>query len=76
MHTNRINFLYCIHAGSCVLRGLSNGCCDSRQLTCTGACGVGTTGPCFCDQMCHSLNDCCFDVLEIGCFPRSELLKN
>ena len=26
---------------------------------------------CYCDQNCHSVNDCCSDIADIGCHPAS-----
>ena len=26
---------------------------------------------CFCDQTCYNLNDCCSDIVDIGCSPAS-----
>ena len=50
--------------GSCVNAGFTS-CCDPANET--AECGQGE---CFCDQMCHTLGDCCFDIEAINCFPR------
>ena len=26
---------------------------------------------CYCDQNCHNVNDCCSDIVDIGCHPAS-----
>ena len=26
---------------------------------------------CYCDQNCHTTNDCCSDIADIGCHPAS-----
>ena len=52
--------------GSCVENGYQ-GCCDSGALNCSVS---STSGSCYCDQLCHHYNDCCSDILEIGCFGK------
>ena len=52
--------------GSCLELNLSySGCCvRSLSLNCNNK-------GCYCDQNCHSLNNCCNDVTAIGCHPAS-----
>ena len=52
--------------GSCLALNLSySGCCRrSLSQDCSN-------NGCYCDQSCHSLNDCCNDVVDIGCHPAS-----
>ena len=26
---------------------------------------------CYCDQRCYNANDCCSDIIDIGCYPAS-----
>ena len=48
--------------------------CLSLNLYYSGCC-VWTLSPscnnngCYCDQMCHNVNNCCDDVADIGCHP-------
>ena len=53
-------------SGSCLALNLSySGCCIwSLSPPCTN-------NGCFCDQTCHILNDCCSDLLDMGCYPAS-----
>ena len=50
------------------------GSCLALYLTYFGCC-VWFISPtcsdngCYCDQVCHILNDCCSDVTDIGCHP-------
>ena len=55
-----------MNIGSCLALNLNySGCCVWRlSSTCFS---IG----CFCDQGCHSLGDCCYDIGDIGCFPAS-----
>ena len=52
--------------GSCLALNLSySGCCvESLSPNCSN-------NGCFCDQKCHSWNDCCSDIADIGCHPES-----
>ena len=43
-----------------------------------GCCDYFTMPPClnidcYCDQKCHSVNDCCSDIADIGCHPNSSI---
>ena len=49
-------------AGSCVDAGFTDCCNTSCDIT-------SDNSICFCDQQCFSLNDCCFDILDVPCFP-------
>ena len=52
--------------GSCLVLNLSySGCCD---FFLTPPC---SNNKCYCDQLCHTLNDCCSDIADIGCHPAS-----
>ena len=55
--------------GSCKALNLQySGCCmTSRTQTCINI-------DCFCDQHCHSNNDCCNDIDDIGCHPLNKTL--
>ena len=50
--------------GSCKALNLGySGCCvTSRTQSCIHI-------DCLCDQSCHSSNDCCSDIADIGCYP-------
>ena len=52
--------------GSCLALNLSNsGCCVwSLSQNCSN-------NRCFCDQICHFLNDCCNDITDINCHTAS-----
>ena len=46
------------------------------NLSYSGCCVWGVSPPCsnnecFCDVVCHKLNDCCIDIADIGCHPAS-----
>ena len=50
--------------GSCKALNLrDSGCCVTTQ---TQNC---ISIDCHCDQNCHSNNDCCNDIDDIGCYP-------
>ena len=52
--------------GSCLALNLNySGCCIISQ---SSTCYVNG---CFCDQTCHSWDDCCSDIADIGCHPVS-----
>ena len=51
-----------IASSTCASLGLE-GCCDDFPGT---ACR--TQSGCYCDRLCHSLRDCCDDIIDIGCF--------
>ena len=52
-----------LNAGSCVEKGFQ-GCC-------TFNCQVySPTGICYCDEICHSVGDCCSDILDIDCYGK------
>ena len=48
-------------------------CCSDRDGQCvvwhpdTNDANGGYTKHCYCDAVCHERNDCCPDVVEIGC---------
>ena len=46
--------------GSYRMAGYTNGCCTDQ------ACFVESSR-CYCDEECHIRNDCCDDILAIGC---------
>ena len=52
--------------GSCLALSLNNsGCCVwSLSQNCSN-------NGCYCDQICHFLNDCCNDITDINCHPVS-----
>ena len=52
--------------GSCLALNLSySGCCDFfLSSTCN-------SNECYCDQNCHTFNDCCSDIADIGCHSAS-----
>ena len=48
------------------------GSCKALNLTYSGCCLSPPSpncrnGDCFCDYGCHSTNDCCSDIADIGC---------
>ena len=48
--------------GSCGLAEFS-GCCNIYvEANCFGA-----TGNCYCDEICYEFEDCCDDIMDIGC---------
>ena len=50
--------------GSCLALNLNySGCCIMFQ---SPAC---YNNECYCDQSCHTWNDCCSDIADIGCHP-------
>ena len=50
--------------GSCVALNLNySGCCIFHK---SPPCG---NNGCFCDVDCHTVNDCCNDIDDIGCHP-------
>ena len=50
--------------GSCVALNLSySGCCNFRL---SPPCSING---CFCDDICHTSNDCCNDKDDIECHP-------
>ena len=53
-------------SGSCKELRISNsGCCVStRTQNCLSI-------DCFCDETCYSNNDCCSDITDIGCYPKT-----
>ena len=57
-----------MNIGSCLALNLNySGCCVfSLSPTCF-------SNGCFCDQACHILGDCCYDIGDIGCFPASPI---
>lgn len=48
-----------LHTGSCTAVGLQ-GCCTS------GLC-LGLPPNCYCDEVCHTFEDCCPDIFDINC---------
>ena len=60
----KFKMLYLLILGSCFTLNLSYaGCCQpSLSRTCRNK-------DCYCDQHCHSINDCCRDIADIGCHP-------
>lgn len=46
---------------SCAQAGFTDGCCVDEP-NCFGA-----SGNCFCDEHCYEQEDCCEDILDIGC---------
>ena len=52
------------------------GSCQALNLNYSGCCVFSLLQPCFindcyCDQTCHYVGDCCYDIADIGCFPPS-----
>ena len=52
------------------------GSCKSLNLQYSGCCSAPPSQTCshmncHCDQFCHSNNDCCSDIADIGCYPVS-----
>ena len=52
------------------------GSCKALNLRYPGCCmtflsQICTNKDCHCDQQCHSYNDCCSDIADIGCHPIS-----
>ena len=52
------------------------GSCLALNLNYSGCCVMFLSPPCtnngcYCDQTCHTLNDCCNDIADIGCHPAS-----
>ena len=50
------------------------GSCKSLNLQYSGCCSAPPSQTCshmncHCDQACHSNNDCCSDIDDIGCYP-------
>ena len=66
MSSPLIKLYYLLILGSCKSLNLDySGCCiTSLSRTCTST-------DCQCDQLCHSYNDCCSDIADIGCHPVS-----
>ena len=50
------------------------GCCIEGK--CDGSIDSTPFGFCHCDDICHSLNDCCEDITEINCSRRGTLKIN
>ena len=52
--------------GSCKALNLKElGCCvQARIQSCISI-------DCYCDEACHSNNDCCSDIADISCYPVS-----
>ena len=52
--------------GSCLALNLNySGCCVwSLSPTCSN-------NGCYCDETCHNYNDCCSDIVDIGCHHTS-----
>ena len=51
--------------GSCVALNLNySGCC---VWSLSAPCRIN--GGCYCDDTCHTFNDCCSDITDIGCHP-------
>ena len=55
-----------MNIGSCVALNLSySGCCVfSLSPPCSN-------NGCYCDQLCHNIEDCCSDIADIDCHPVS-----
>ena len=55
--------------GSCKALNLSDfGCClTTSSHTCKNE-------DCYCDFLCHSNNDCCSDITDIGCYPKNKTI--
>ena len=50
--------------GSCVALNLQDsGCC---KWSVSPPCSING---CYCDDICHTSNDCCSDITDIGCYP-------
>ena len=52
------------------------GLCKDLNLEYSGCCKTYltrncNTKNCHCDKTCHSNNDCCNDITDIGCYPSS-----
>ena len=49
--------------------GLDSGCCDlSVSISCKAkSTNSSDSSTCYCDDLCYFANDCCDDILEIGC---------
>ena len=52
------------------------GPCLALNLNYSGCCNMSVSPPCYnngcyCDQTCHSWDDCCSDIADIGCHPVS-----
>ena len=52
------------------------GSCLALNLSYSGCCVMYMSPPCrnngcYCDQNCHTWNDCCNDIADIGCYPAS-----
>ena len=64
--TINLNFCYLLILGSCKALSIGyHGCClTTRVQSCFSI-------DCHCDQHCHSNNDCCNDIADIGCHPVS-----
>ena len=50
------------------------GSCKALNLGYSGCCIKPPSATCatiygYCDQLCHSNNDCCSDIDDIGCYP-------
>ena len=55
------------------------GSCKSLNLRYSGCCVQTRTQSCNstncqCDETCHSKNDCCSDITDIGCYPKNKTL--
>lgn len=37
---------------------------------------IGEESYCYCDEACHSHDDCCVDILEIGCYGKIIKMQN
>ena len=68
IHSDAIfNFTILTLGGSCKAAG-HTGCCQGGINRCI----VRTPGQksCYCDERCHRANQCCFDILDIGCLGK------
>ena len=61
LHFSSIGPSFCADAGY-------TGCCED-----IGGCFL-SSGMCYCDQVCHDNNDCCPDIIQVGCFRKCFLL--
>ena len=52
--------------GSCLALNLSYSGCSVLSLS-----SPCSNNGCFCDQNCYIWNDCCNDIVDIGCHPTS-----
>ena len=54
------------------------GSCKALYLSYPGYCAISlsrtcSNKDCHCDKHCHSNNDCCSDIADIGCYPNRTL---